>query len=627
VFTGDFRFRRHDGAYRWFVARALPQRNADDTIYRWIGTFSDVHEQRQAAYEREFLLRASEIFAQPFDLETTLTAITAFTIPEMADWCQIDLRTDDGRIKTVAISHGDPRKHELAQECLGLVHLNPDGDLGSPYVIRTGRSQFAERVTPELVAATVASDEKTQRYLELGVGSILAVPLIAEGVTLGMLAAIYGDSGRRYTKDDLPMFEELGRRAGLAIHKARLFEREHRAAESFQEASLPATLPSVPGLVLDAFYAPGRAEAQVGGDWYDALRLVDGRVVVSIGDVAGSGLQAAVTMGNMRQIIRGIAQVHADPALMLDAADRALRLEHPDKFVTAFVGVFDPINNTLTYASAGQPPPLLRRPNATIEPLTGTGLPLGLRSNAGTTRSATIDLVAGSTLLLYTDGLTEFERSPLSGEVRLGEIFRDVIDDNLDHPAQRIVERMMNGAGTRDDVAVLVLNIRTPVARDVRNRELLQRWSLTTDDARSVTESRRAFGDAFRKYGAAGEDVAMAEVVFGELVGNTVRYAPGPIEVIVDWSGPDPVLHVLDGGAGFRHISILPPDLMSESGRGLFIVTALTHDFRVSKGSRGGSHARAVLRMQSRQLVDLDMHAFSSAPLHDFDDRVGMITE
>ena len=109
------------------------------------------------------------------------------------------------------------------------------------------------------------------------------------------------------------MLEELGRRAGLALHKARLFERERRAAESFQEASLPAKLPQPPGLILDAFYAPGRAEAQVGGDWYDALRLVDGRVVFSIGDVAGSGLEAAVTMGNMRQIIRGIAQVHAIP--------------------------------------------------------------------------------------------------------------------------------------------------------------------------------------------------------------------------------------------------------------------------------------------------------------------------
>jgi anti-sigma regulatory factor (Ser/Thr protein kinase) len=423
------------------------------------------------------------------------------------------------------------------------------------------------------------------------------------------------------------MLEELGRRAGLAIHKARLFEREHRAAESFQQASLPATLPQAPGLVLDAFYSPGRAEAQVGGDWYDALRLIDGRVVVSIGDVAGSGLAAAVTMGNMRQIIRGIAQVHAEPALMLDAADRALRLEHPDKFVTAFVGVFDPISSRLTYASAGHPPPLVRRPDGSIEPLAETGLPLGLRSNAENTGSTTVELAAGSCLLLYTDGLTEFDRTPASGERRLAELWSVVSDDMREHPAKRIVERMMNGAAARDDVAVLVLDVRTPSGRDARGREVVQRWALHTDDERSVAAARRAFTGALREHGACVDDVAMAEIVFGELVSNAVRYAPGRVEVIVDWSGPDPVLHVLDGGAGFRHISIVPPDLLCESGRGLFIVSALTHDFRIAKEPRGGSHARAVLRMQSRQLVDLRPGALGTAPLRAFGDRVGVTVD
>jgi anti-sigma regulatory factor (Ser/Thr protein kinase) len=332
-------------------------------------------------------------------------------------------------------------------------------------------------------------------------------------------------------------------------------------------------------------------------------------------------------MGNMRQIIRGIAQVHADPALMLDAADRALRLEHPEKFVTAFVGVYDPINNTLTYASAGQPPPLLRHPDGRIEPLAGTGLPLGLRSNSTHSGSTTIDLAAGSCLLLYTDGLTESDRAPLSGEQRMLEIFADVAADPDNRPAERIVERMMNGAAARDDVAVLVLTVRATPDRDSRGRESLQRWTLQTHDARSVTAARRVFAAAFADHGAARDDVAIAEVVFGELVSNTVRYAAGAVEVIVDWSGPDPVLHVIDNGPGFRHIAILPPDLLSESGRGLFIVSAFTQDFRVSKGPRGGSHACAVLRMQGRQLVDFPADAYASALVHGFGERLGRIAE
>jgi len=625
LFSDEFRLRQRDGTYRSFVARALPQRGPDGIISRWIGTLTDVHDQRQAAREREFLLRASEIFARSLDLDATLNAVARFTVPEVADWCQIDLRTDDGRIRTVAMAHRDPEKDGIAQQFVGRTHLNPRAEHGSPFVIRTGKPELLELVPAEIIDPTVGDAEEAATYLELGVHSHAVVPLLADGVTLGSLAVIYGPSSRRYSHDDVPMLEELGRRAGLAIHKARLFEREHRAAQSFQEASLPATLPNAPGLVLDAFYAPGRAEAQVGGDWYDALRLVDGRVVVSIGDVAGSGLQAAVTMGNMRQIIRGIAQVHADPALMLDAADRALRLENPDKFVTAFVGVFDPINSVLTYASAGQPPPLLRRPDGKTEPLLGTGLPLGLRSNAEKTSSITIDLPAGSCLLLYTDGLTEFERAPVNGENRLRQLLSSIATDADDHPARTIVERMMNGGAPHDDVAVMVVSIGTPVARDARDRDILQRWAIHTGEMLGVAAARRSFAQAFRSRGATPSDVAMAEVVFGELVGNAVRYAPGPVDVIADWSGADPVLHVLDSGPGFRHISILPPDLLSESGRGLFIVSALTHDFRVAKGANGGSHARAVLRMRSRQLVDIRADAISTKPLSAFGELVGFI--
>lgn len=194
--------------------------------------------------------------------------------------------------------------------------------------------------------------------------------------------------------------------------------------------------------------------------------------------------------------------------------------------------------------------------------------------------------------------------------LRDGEIFASGC------PAKTIVERVTNEAAASDDVAVLVLDVCDPVDADFTERELLQRWSVHTRDMFAVSAARSEFAAAFQRRGSAGEDVAMAELVFGELVSNTVRYAPGEVEVIVDWSGPEPVLHVLDNGPGFRHISILPPDLLSESGRGLFIVSALTRDFRVSKRATGGSHARAVLRLQSRQLSDGDAYPTSDSLLY-----------
>ena len=375
-FECEFRLRRADGAFRWHVGRALVQHDPVDHSPRWTGTITDVHEMRCAMQERAFLSEASRILAQSLDLETTLQNLARTTVPLFADWCQIDLAATGGGARTVAIAHRDPQKNALAQRLVGRVHLNPHAERAVPFTIRTGRTDLIEDVGA-IAAQAVEDDKELALYQELGLASAVSVPLVAEGKTLGSIAVNYGESKRRYTPDDVPLLEELGRRAGVAVQRATQFEREHRVAQSFQEASLPPALPTLQAATFDAVYVPANDEAQVGGDWYDAVRLADGRVVVSIGDVAGNGLRAAITMGNMRQIIRGIAQVHADPALMLDAADRALRLEHVDQYVTAFVGVYDPVARTLSYASAGHPPPMLRSPDGTVELLSDGGLPIG----------------------------------------------------------------------------------------------------------------------------------------------------------------------------------------------------------------------------------------------------------
>lgn len=555
-------------------------------------------EELERGRESDFLSDASRILAQSLDLQTTLGNLARLTIPDFADWCQIDLRRPDGSIETAAVAHRDPRKNQLAQQFVGRVHLNPDGE-GNPYAIRTGRTQLIAELPHELLEDAVGNDEEVRVYAELGTKSAVCIPLVAQGATLGAVAVVYGDSNRRYTSDILPLLEELGRRAGLAVQNASDFERQHRVAESFQEASLPQTLPKVPGIAFDAVYVPSGDEAKVGGDWYDAVRLFDGRVVVSIGDVAGSGLNAAVTMGNMRQIIRGIAQVHADPALMLDAADRALRLEDPERYVTAFVGVLDPVARTLSFASAGHPPAMLRHSDGTVELLSDGGLPLGLREGREKA-GRTIDLSDDVCLVLYTDGLTEFERNAELGEQKLLALVAHPYVCAAQRPAEAIRRSLLDSSAANDDVAILVVTIAgAAAAGGVRPDH--RHWTFDVRLAEEAQPARREFSEALRTRGASAEDVDTAELVFGELVGNAARYAPGQVAVSVDWSGAAPVLHVLDRGPGFRHIAILP-DVYSESGRGLFLVSSLTQDFHVTRRPSGGSHARAVLRLQHRSL-------------------------
>jgi PAS domain S-box-containing protein len=595
-FGAEMRLLRSDGEYRWHAARALPQRDADGRIWRWTGSITDVQDVRRAVEEREFLSRASRLLAESLDLEHTLHNLAQLTVPRFADWCEIRLKTEQGRIQTVALAHWDLERMATAQQFVGRVHLNANAEVGSPRVIRTGRSEIIETIAPNVIDEVVGDEGEQQLYAMLGTRSAACIPLSAQGETLGAMAIVYGDSGRRFRPDDLPVLEELGRRAGIAVQNARLFEREHRVAQSFQEASLPAALPVIDGATFDAVYVPANDEAQVGGDWYDAVRLADGRVVVSIGDVAGNGLRAAVTMGNMRQIIRGIAQVHADPALMLDAADRALRLEHPDRFVTAFVGVFDPIAGTFAYASAGHPPPMLRRADGTIELLSDGGLPLGLR-NVAKEIGRNIEIEPGSHLVFYTDGLTEVARRPADGE----DFVRSLLADGAllagPHPARAVRDAVFGGAAAKDDVAILVLGVGDRLERDANS---VQRWFFDSGDGREAQAARRSFTDGLRARGADPDRIQNAEVVFGELVGNVARYAPGPVEVTIDWSCPLPVLHVFDNGPGFVHVPALPRDVYSESGRGLFIISLLSDDFSVSRRAERGSHARAVLALFRR---------------------------
>jgi PAS domain S-box-containing protein len=377
----------------------------------------------------------------------------------------------------------------------------------------------------------------------------------------------------------------------------RRFELAHHVSETLQTASLPAALPAVPEITFSATYRAGQREASIGGDWYDALRLIDGRIVVSIGDVLGSGLSAAITMIAMRQAMRGAAQILADPVSILEAADRTLREERPDGIVTAFVGVYDPVTHTFVYAGAGHPPPLLRRPSGEIVELLAPGLPLGVRRK-GDTEPRAIEIEPGAFLTLYTDGLIEATRDWNVGETRLREAVAAIDPARGGRAAERLAAGILHGAAS-DDVAIMTLAFAPAfpaAAYDVPER----RWTFNAGDAFAARATQRAVGASLVARGATDQQVCEAELVFAELVGNVLRHAPGPCLVDLDLAGESPVLSILDRGAGFTLSPRLPIDVLAESGRGLFIVRSLAFEFSADLRPGGGTHARAVLSAQTR---------------------------
>ena len=239
----------------------------------------------------------------------------------------------------------------------------------------------------------------------------------------------------------------------------RLYEHERRVATRLQAASLPRELPACDALQFDAVYVPGSREAEIGGDWYDAFALPDGRIALSVGDVMGSGLDAAVTMGKVRQAMRAAALLDADPLTMLRVADATFRMDDAGGLATALAAVIDPVAMTMRYACAGHYPPLVRGVAGAVRELpVDPGLPLGLRAAAGS-RIDTLDLIDGEVIVIYTDGLIESTRDAHDGERRLHEALRAAHAGDP-RPAQSIYDAVLVD-GSRDDVAILTIRVGT----------------------------------------------------------------------------------------------------------------------------------------------------------------------
>jgi anti-sigma regulatory factor (Ser/Thr protein kinase) len=222
------------------------------------------------------------------------------------------------------------------------------------------------------------------------------------------------------------------------------------------------------------------------------------------------------------------------------------------------------------------------------------GLPLGLRVR-GETAASTL-LPDSGLVIFFTDGLIEADRDVIGGLKRVVRAAARPEIANSSNPADALYRAVLRNGNT-DDVVVLTLRLESAAERSSytiagpRSR----RWAFDTKDVSAAHGARHSFVATLRDAGLRADRLDTAELVFGELLGNVVRFAPGPIEIMFDWSEPAPVLHVLDRGPGFTLVPKLPSDLLSERGRGLYIVWSLTDDFNVTQRHDGGSHARAVL--------------------------------
>lgn len=579
-FEMSHRLRGADGIYRWFLTRMVPQHDDRGTVVRWYGSNTDIDSQRRATLQLALFAELGERLGHVATVEATLDAVLDALVPRFADTAIVEL-CEENELSVAAVEHRDPGARATLAALVG----------------RKGTATAFEFARDALDAGREALAFAGKGPADMTFTSALAAPLVVDATVHGVLTLAILDDAEAFAGADLPFVGEIARRIGPALAKAHVYDRERRIAETFQNAALPRRLPAIAGLRFDALYEPGRAEALVGGDWFDAFRLADGRVVLTIGDVLGSGLTAAAAMAEVRQSIRGAAAINPDPAILLDAADRVFAASGDERYATAWVGLLDPIDFSLRFASAGHPPPLLRTAAGAIERLTGDGLPLGLAESLALRRSTrTCFVEPGSVLLLYTDGLIESERDAIRGEADLAAALAAT-----PVPRARVLrDAMLGGDAAHDDVALLVVGIdrRLPDADDAATR-----WSFDVTSAVAAGHARRALAASLRAARFVEDAIVVAEIIVAELLGNAVRYAGGHVEVILDRTTGVPVLHVLDEGAGFTHNPRLPADAYAESGRGLYIVNELAREFTISRAPSGGSHARVVLETRPAVLA------------------------
>ena len=414
--------------------------------------------ERRTRQQLEFLAEASQILTESLDVDTTLERLAILAVPQMGDWCSIELVEPDGSLRNVAVAHSDPAKVELAQEFRRRYPLRPDDPAGVSRVVKTGESELYVEIPDALLEESAKDEEHLALMRELGLASAMVVPLKARGRTLGGLTLVSSDPERRYVEADLRLTEDLARRAALAVDTSVLYHREHDTAMTLQRALLPRELPQVAGVDAAARYVPAQAGLEVGGDWYDLFEAGRGRVAAVIGDVAGHGVHAAAVMGRLRTGLRAFVVHGCPPDEAVQRLDELMRGFETRQMATLFHLTLDLTGNRIDFVRAGHPPALLRSPNGEVTELHGGGAaPLGVLEELVFEQQG-VDVEPGSTILLYTDGLIERRTVDLAIGI---DALKTVLAE-ADGTAEETVDRVMDALvhdDVPDDIAVMALRL------------------------------------------------------------------------------------------------------------------------------------------------------------------------
>ncbi|MEU5364170.1 SpoIIE family protein phosphatase [Streptomyces sp. NPDC005925] len=528
--------------------------------------------QRARTDRLRFLDASTRRIARSMELEETLQQLTAVAVPAYADRAHVFLR------HPLPLADGAPDTPTV----LRAQHTAHPGDALPPAVVRRLAGVLRGRrpvFGDDPATSAVLADMLGTAAGPPGRYSIVA-PLLGRDQALGVVVLTRGAHRPAFTDDDLLVASQLATLAALGIDKAVRYGHEASVADALQRTMLPQSLPEPTGVRLATRYLPASRTAQVGGDWYDAIPLPGSRVALVIGDVMGHSVASAAIMGQLRTIVQTLAGLDLPPAEILHHLDEQAERLGDQHMATCLYVLYDPVRQRMLMANAGHPPPLLLHPDGTTE-LMGipTGVPIGVGGCAF--ESTELPAPAGSTLMLYTDGLVESRGSDLQTGVE--RLVARLAGHHAAHPAGAPLESLCDealstlGHGERhDDVALLAARL------EGVEPETFTYWYLAPHP-RTAGQARRLARRTLRRW-QLEPLLETTELLVSEVVGNAVRFATRPISLRILRTD---VLRCEVGDDAPQVPRMRHAHLNDEGGRGLWLVDQLADRWGATRVSTG----------------------------------------
>jgi PAS domain S-box-containing protein len=421
----------------------------------------------EANHRLQMLAEAGRILSGTLEIDRQVGELVELVVPALADWCWLVVTDDQGRLHELACAHRDPaRQEEVEAYVRSMVSVMTD-EAAARVVTATGRPMIMPVVDWDHVGRALPDPSAREALARLGAGSGTVVPLVARGETLGALGLFNREERGALSQAEVDTVVEIGLRAGLALHHARLFGQQRDLADALQRSMLTAP-PEPDHSHIVVRYVPAAAGAEIGGDWYDAFLQPSGATVIAIGDVVGHDTRAAAAMGQVRGLLRGIGYSSGgSPAEVLTELDGAIEGLALDTMATALVARLEQDEADLRagrvklrWSSAGHPPPAVLTADGKAMLLDGEQPELLLGVAPWTQRREHVTVLdAGSTVLLYTDGLVERRDRDLdAGTAELVEVLKECVHLPLEDLCDQVLKRLFL-PDAQDDVAMLGLRL------------------------------------------------------------------------------------------------------------------------------------------------------------------------